>query len=116
MLVPNLHWIIIEDGEGPSPLVANLLKNSGITYTHLTAATPKEWKLKEKVCLLPPWSRVLLEKLILTQLFKKFPTFYGTQRFVTMFTRAYNWSLSQANGIQSMQFQLQTKLKIIDKR
>jgi len=52
MLVPNLHWIIIEDAEDPSPLVANLLKNSGIRYTHLTAATPKEWKLKEKVCLL----------------------------------------------------------------
>lgn len=52
MLVPNLHWIIIEDAEDPTPLVANLLKNSGIRYTHLTAATPKEWKLKEKVCLL----------------------------------------------------------------
>jgi hypothetical protein len=52
MLVPNLHWIIIEDAEDPSSLVANLLKNSGITYTHLTATTPKEWKLKEKVCLL----------------------------------------------------------------
>lgn len=48
MLVPNLHWIIIEDAEGPSSLVANLLKNSGIKYIHLTAATPKEWKLKEK--------------------------------------------------------------------
>ncbi|XP_021918917.1 galactosylgalactosylxylosylprotein 3-beta-glucuronosyltransferase I isoform X2 [Zootermopsis nevadensis] len=48
MLVPNLHWIIIEDAEVPSSLVANLLKNSGITYTHLTATTPKEWKLKEK--------------------------------------------------------------------
>jgi hypothetical protein len=52
MLVPNLHWIIIEDAEDPSSLVANLLKNSGIRYTHLTAATPKDWKLKEKVCLL----------------------------------------------------------------
>jgi galactosylgalactosylxylosylprotein 3-beta-glucuronosyltransferase 3 len=50
MLVPNLHWIVIEDAEGPSSLVVNFLKNSGITYTHLTAATPKEWKLKEKVC------------------------------------------------------------------
>jgi galactosylgalactosylxylosylprotein 3-beta-glucuronosyltransferase 3 len=50
MLVPNLHWVIVEDAEGPSSLVANLLKNSGITNTHLTAATPKEWKLKEKVC------------------------------------------------------------------
>jgi galactosylgalactosylxylosylprotein 3-beta-glucuronosyltransferase 3 len=51
MIVPNLHWVVVEDAEGPSSLVANLLKNSGITNTHLTAATPKEWKLKEKVCL-----------------------------------------------------------------
>lgn len=52
MLVRNMHWIIIEDAEDPSSLVANLLKNSGIRYTHLTAATPQKWKLREKVCLL----------------------------------------------------------------
>jgi hypothetical protein len=34
-----------------------------------------------------PWSRVLLEKLTTTQLAKKFPAFYGTPRFITMFTR-----------------------------
>jgi hypothetical protein len=38
-----------------------------------------------------PWMRVL-EKLITTQQLKKFPTFYGTQRFITMFIRACNWS------------------------
>jgi hypothetical protein len=32
---------------------------------------------------LTPWSRVLLEKLSGSQLVKKFPTFYGTQRFIT---------------------------------
>jgi len=30
---------------------------------------------------------VLLEKLTVTQLAKKFSTFYGTQRFITVFTR-----------------------------
>jgi hypothetical protein len=34
------------------------------------------------------FSRVLLEKLIVTQLIKKFPAFYGTLRFIAMFTRA----------------------------
>jgi hypothetical protein len=34
-----------------------------------------------------PWSRVLLEKLTVTQLVKKFPTFYGIQTFITVFTR-----------------------------
>jgi hypothetical protein len=35
-----------------------------------------------------------LEKLIVTQLVKKFPDFYGTRRFITMFTRVCHWSLS----------------------
>jgi hypothetical protein len=33
--------------------------------------------------LLTPWSRVLLEKLTGLQLVKKFPSFYGTRRFLT---------------------------------
>jgi len=33
-----------------------------------------------------PQSRVLLEKLTVTQLVKKFPAFYGTRRFITVFT------------------------------
>jgi len=41
-----------------------------------------------------PWSRFLLERLIVTHLVKKFPTFYRIQRFVIVFTRACYWSLS----------------------
>jgi len=37
---------------------------------------------------LNPWSRVLLEKLIVAQLVKKFPAFYGTRSFITVFTTA----------------------------
>jgi len=37
--------------------------------------------------LLPPWSWVF-EKLIVTQLVTKFLAFYGTRKFVTVFTRA----------------------------
>jgi len=44
--------------------------------------------------LLTPWSRVLLEKLAVSQLVKKFPAFYGTQRFVTTVTSARHLSLS----------------------
>jgi len=43
---------------------------------------------------LTPCSRVLLEKLTVPQLVKKFPTFYGTRRFITTFTTARQWSLS----------------------
>jgi hypothetical protein len=37
---------------------------------------------------LTTWSRVLLEKLIVTQLVKKYLGFYGTPKFITGFTRA----------------------------
>ena len=45
---------------------------------------------------LTPWSRVLLEKLTVSQLVKKFPIFYGTQRLITPFTRVHHLSLSWA--------------------
>ena len=44
--------------------------------------------------LLTPWSRVLLEKLNVVQLVKKFPAFYGTRRFIMAFTNAHQLSLS----------------------
>ena len=52
--------------------------------------------------LITPCSRVLLEKLIPSQLVKKFPAFYGTRRFITAFTRARNLSLSWASSFQSI--------------
>jgi len=39
-------------------------------------------------------ARALLEKLTSSQLVKKSPAFYGTQRFMTAFTRARHLSLS----------------------
>ena len=38
--------------------------------------------------LLTPWSRVLLKKLTVSHLVKKFPTFYGTCRFISRITSA----------------------------
>jgi hypothetical protein len=43
---------------------------------------------------LTPRSSALLGKPPVAQLLKKFPTFYGTRRFTTVFTRALHWSLS----------------------
>jgi hypothetical protein len=48
------------------------------------------------------WSRVILEKLIGSQLVKKFPTFSGTRKFITTLTRARQLSLSWTRSIQSM--------------
>ena len=52
--------------------------------------------------LLTPWSRVPLEKLIVSQLVKKFPAFYGIRRFITAFTSASHLPLSWASSIQFM--------------
>ena len=52
--------------------------------------------------LLCPWSKVLLEKLTGSQPVKKFPTFYGTWRFITAFTSVHHLSLSLASLIQSL--------------
>lgn len=35
MLVPNLHWLIIEDATEKTPLVTSLLKRTGLSYDHL---------------------------------------------------------------------------------
>ena len=48
-----------------------------------------------------PCSRVL-EKLTGYQLVKKFPLFYGTPRFITVFTTTRHLPISSARSIQSM--------------
>nr|CAD7603434.1 unnamed protein product [Timema genevievae] len=48
LLVPNLHWIVVEDAEGPSSLVMKLLQHSKLNHTLLHKPTPKPQKLTEK--------------------------------------------------------------------
>ncbi|XP_056431807.1 galactosylgalactosylxylosylprotein 3-beta-glucuronosyltransferase 3 [Gadus chalcogrammus] len=45
--VPQLHWVLVEDSPHKTPLVAGLLADSGLAYTHLHTATPKERKLQD---------------------------------------------------------------------
>jgi len=50
---------------------------------------------------LTPRSRIFLEKLTVTQVVKKLPAFYGTWRFIIVFTREYVWvyyKVMQATG------------------
>jgi hypothetical protein len=49
---------------------------------------------------LTPWSWVLLEKPPFARLLKNFQAFYGPRMFITVFTRAFHWSLSWAGWIQ----------------
>jgi hypothetical protein len=50
--------------------------------------------MREDVIKKTPWNRVLLKKLSVTQLVKKFPAFYGTQRFFAISARDCHCSLS----------------------
>jgi hypothetical protein len=47
-----------------------------------------------------PCSRVLIEKLRVSQLIMTFAVFYGMRRLIAMFTKAHNWFLSQARKIR----------------
>jgi hypothetical protein len=51
---------------------------------------------------LTPCSKVLPEKLKRPTLLNKFPTFYGTQRFIAVFTTGHHLCLSWARSIQSV--------------
>lgn len=54
LLVPNLHWIVVEDSPHKTNLVKTFLHSSGLKYTHLNIETPSEMKLKSKD---PHWSK-----------------------------------------------------------
>ncbi|XP_023322279.1 galactosylgalactosylxylosylprotein 3-beta-glucuronosyltransferase I isoform X2 [Eurytemora carolleeae] len=47
-LVPNLHWIIVEDSSSKTDLVKNLLTSFPKPSTHLNIQTPAKMKLKPK--------------------------------------------------------------------
>lgn len=53
-LVPNVHWIIVEDADAKTDLVVNLLIESKLLYTHLTAKTPPFEKLHNAE---PTWKK-----------------------------------------------------------
>ncbi|XP_014477532.1 PREDICTED: galactosylgalactosylxylosylprotein 3-beta-glucuronosyltransferase I isoform X2 [Dinoponera quadriceps] len=43
--VRNFHWILVEDAPSKTGLVSSFLETSGLIYTHLSAATPPNYKL-----------------------------------------------------------------------
>jgi hypothetical protein len=60
---------------------------------------PYSTHLSEQETYLRSWA--LLEKLPIVQPLKNFPAFYGTRRFITLFTRDLHWSLSWTRRTQS---------------
>jgi len=55
--------------------------------------------------LLTPWSTVLHDKWTSSQLAKKFPAFYGTQRFIVTFTGTCQLALPWARSMLSFSLQ-----------
>ena len=57
------------------------LGSQNVSYT-LGSNCSNENEIQNLKDIHTPWSRVLLEKLTIFQLVKKFPAFYGTRRFI----------------------------------
>jgi hypothetical protein len=57
-------------------------------------------------------SRVLLKKLTVTQLLNKFPAFYGTRSFISVFTTVRLWSLSWYQSTPSRHMSLRSILML----
>jgi hypothetical protein len=72
-------------GRCNSPCKRNGVRG-GIFHTHLHV-------LFFAFSLIHSWSWAHLEKLPNVRPLKKFPAFYGTRRFITVFTKALHWSL-----------------------
>jgi hypothetical protein len=71
------------------------LKKKRKLYTHIAQFATSEAKLRyESTYLFTPQCRILFEKLIVTQLVKKILLYYGSRRFITVFTKARHWTLS----------------------
>ena len=77
-------------------------------YSFNTTRTTRENTIHKYIYILlityvfTPLSRVILQKLRGFQLLKKFPTFYGTRKIITVFTSACQLSLTSASSIQSI--------------
>jgi hypothetical protein len=80
--------------------LVEVCRHFGATYCiHL-----QSWRISQAWIQLTLLSWTLLKKLPVVQLFKNSPTFYGTRRFIAVFTRAIHWSLSWASSNQSTPF------------
>ena len=54
IMVPSIHWIVVEDAAKKTSLVTRFLQSSGLTFTHLNVETPAEMKLQSED---PHWSK-----------------------------------------------------------
>jgi hypothetical protein len=84
---------------------ANCIPQCAVNNLQVTAS--------EYVMLPIPCNKVLLEKLMVTQLVKTLSVFFRTRWFITVTTRARNWSLSWARCIQPIPYHPATLRSIL---
>jgi len=82
-------------------VAGNLPPSSAEVKNRMSCTSTPQYALYFHI-LLTPWCRVLLEKLTVLQLVKKFPAFHGTRSFITALTSVRHLSLSWASPIQSI--------------
>eukprot|EP00095_Tigriopus_kingsejongensis_P005606 snap_masked-scaffold541_size141817-processed-gene-0.8 protein:Tk05606 transcript:snap_masked-scaffold541_size141817-processed-gene-0.8-mRNA-1 annotation:"galactosylgalactosylxylosylprotein 3-beta-glucuronosyltransferase i" len=46
LLVPNFHWIVVEDARAKTKLVTDFLTKCGVTFSHLFVPTPPDLKIQ----------------------------------------------------------------------
>lgn len=54
LMVPSLHWIVVEDAKEKTDLVTKFLQSSGISYSHFNIETPLDMRRKSED---PHWSK-----------------------------------------------------------
>lgn len=47
MLIPNVHWLVIEDAQTKSHLVTDLLLRTGLKFDHLLAPMPEKYRKRK---------------------------------------------------------------------
>jgi hypothetical protein len=85
---------------------AGLLTRLRGTRVYCWTCWPTQQNMIQLLSNQTPWSWALLAKPPVAQLLENFPTFYGSCRFITVFTRAVHWSLPWARSIQSIPLHL----------
>ena len=92
----------------PQTASLNTLRSNGMSppnyHRMITQDLKRTWRQLPSSWDRPTWcsDRVLPQKLTHPLLLKKFPTFYGTRRFITASKKHRHVSLSSARSIQSM--------------
>jgi hypothetical protein len=76
-----------------SPVTLKLNSSEIYFRSKTTYLLRSTWTCTVSNSLTHSWSWALLQNLLIVQLLKNFPAFYGTRRFITVFTRALHLSI-----------------------